>query len=335
MEINEIDAAAIPLDVAPHIEIAAPTDLNLDDESAPAPTERPKSRRELAMDAIVDANAKAQAGDLPGRPGDGQLAAQLAADERPTAFAASQLVPVKVDGVAGQVSIEELTRNYQKTATADRRLQEATELLRLAKEQANAPAVEPLAVEPPPTDDARRKRITDALDSFVIDGEQEGLVNLLDSAFSAGATATQPPAVDMNAIAAQLETRIAVKGAYAQAQQDYPALFADDPRGAILGQATLTRMESLVALGVPREQAVKDATAEVATLFGLPQPGRSSTPARTTERDDKLARKAALDNPSTAHAAAAALSSPSEQTNPSAVIAAMARARPGSGRQSG
>src|SRR6266404_5937236 len=149
--------ATIPTDV-PAAE-AAPAAAAVVNE---APQEIQKSPRELAMDALESRHqqqmAESNGWELPSEdapepivpPVEDAAAAQLAAQLADPAAAAAATaaapaasdppadapakVKIKIDGVESEVPMDEVIRQYQKNSSADKRLAEATRLLREAQE---------------------------------------------------------------------------------------------------------------------------------------------------------------------------------------------------------
>ena len=277
-----------------------------------------------------------------GRPvsaADDQLAAQLAQDER--GVSSGQRVKVKVDGEEIELPLAEVVRSYQKDATATRRLQEATRLLKIAEEKiAEQKAIKTIAQEnhSPENDGASagedgrklRKEQVRGVFAKLYEGDEEGAAEAMAQLIDAeGAPrATQQPAIDPAQIAAQVKQQLAVESAYSEVKSDYPELFADTERGVVLGKETHARMVAKLSQGLTGDQALKQSAEEVAALFGISK-GRQTTAPQRTARDTKLERKAALDNINAANVVAGNGNSPAEVQNVSSVIADMARARLG------
>lgn len=306
---------------------------------------RPKTKRELDMEALEESHLRrfeqesgvkliedkpstAKQGEV-----DGQLAAQLSDGADVIADTAGKMVKVKVDGVEQDVSLDEVLRSYQKGNAADRRLEEATKLLKEAKEQVQQrpapqpqqePAVTPPAAAGPDDLDAAVKTAL----SHLFAGDDETAAKELSAviARSARGATPQAPALDVNQIAEQLQQRMSVQSALDTIKTDYPALVEDPDLEAL----TLFKVQTKEAGGTPRAQALLDAAAEVYKTIGK-QSGRQNpdpTPAPQTSREQKLARKAALDSLPAA-SASAAQHQVEEDASPSAVIAAMAAKRLG------
>lgn len=272
-----------------------------------------------------------------------QLAAQLSADDRPTvAGNDNTLVKVKIEGEEIELPLAEVIKSYQKDQTASRRLTEATRLLQLAEQQAskvahnasqanNLPVTDVPGDQPVQSDDvaSKRAKIKGAF-SKLYEGDEDAAVDELMSVIGEGvATPTTLQPIDPTAIAAQVKQQLAVESAYGEVQSDYPALFASDDRGVVLGSEVVRRMEAKTSAGISQAKALRESAEEVAALFGVEKAGRQTTVPTSTARDTKLTRKAALDFPSAASVVSGGMQSPAEAPNVSAVIQEMANQRLG------
>lgn len=312
------------------------------------PQEAVKSARETAMEAIAaqrnqslanDGVDLADKEDAPVDKGVGQLAEQLAQDDKPTTATDSMLVKVKVDGDEIEIPLSEVVKSYQKDSAASKRLQEATRLLQYAEQQAeqlarNASQVDNNASNQPDAEqelEARRGKIKDAF-SKLYEGDEDGAVEaMLQFVGDQGAKqATQEPQkIDTAAIAAQVRQQLDVESAYKETRLDYPELFSDTERGVVLGRATVERMAAKESEGMTRAEALQKSAEEVAALFGVQKSGRQSDETKRTARDTKLERKANLDIPRSANVVAGNKQSPAEAPDVSRVIAEMAKSRLG------
>ncbi len=109
-------------------------------------TEVQPSARELMMEKIAAENSVRVKNDFDGMDEDADIdqdnpdADQLALQQPATPPVATPKVhTLKVDGEERTVTDDELIRSYQKNAAADRRLEEATQLLRQASAGAQGP----------------------------------------------------------------------------------------------------------------------------------------------------------------------------------------------------
>lgn len=273
--------------------------------------------------------------------GDDQLAAQLGQDERPIQYADPNMrVKVKVDGEEIELPVADVIKSYQKDAAASKRLQEATRLRQIAEQAANKVAHEgdhadnssATDVAKPEVKQARVGKIKEIF-SKLYEGDEEGAAEEMEQLIAQGvgapAQTTQTQTIDPNQIAAEVKQQLAFDSAYGEVQTDYPALFSNDERGVVLGSATAARMQAKSALGVPRDQALRESAEEVASLFGIEKAGRQQAAPQRTTRDTKLEHKANLDIPESANVVAGGKAAPAEAPNVSSVIAEMARSRLG------
>ena len=317
-------------------------DVTLSDEEN---TPRPKTARELAMEAL-EANHLKRLEEESGvkltsdnPPSDDQLAEQLAdgalkdapalaPDDGLIADVAGKKVRIKVDGVEQDVGLEDVLRSYQKGSAADRRLEEATLLLKQAKEQAQQqPAQQPQQVEavtqPEAGPDDLKTTVQSALRHLYRGDEEQAAAELAGvMARSAQVATPQAPTIDVDQIAQQLQYRMEVQGALQRVKTDYPDIYASDDLQAL----TLMKVQARETEGLPRPQAILAAAEDVYTLLGK-KVGRQE-PAVQTQRDQKIARKAAMEQIPVAHVAESA-SAPDVDESPSAVIRAMASRRLG------
>ena len=305
-------------------------------------------RDSLAADGVDMTRAEPEKPDPEKKPavedtpsGDDQLAAQLGQDDKPVQYAdPSTRVKVKVDGEEIELPLAEVVKSYQKDAAASKRLQEATRLMQIAEQAANkvahgndhadnSPATD---VAKPEEKELRVGRIK-GIFSKLYEGDEEGAAEEMEQLIAQGAgvvaPATQQQTIDPNQIAAEVKQQLAFDSAYGEVQTDYPALFSNDERGVVLGSATAARMQAKSALGVPRDQALRESAEEVASLFGIEKAGRQQAAPQRTARDTKLERKANLDLPVSANVVAGGKAAPAEAPNVSSVIAEMAAARLG------
>ena len=322
-----------------------PQDAPSDDESTP----RPKTAREVAMEALeanhlkrleeesgvklteddllTDDQLRNQLAEEPPSPAPAPVQAPVAAAEV-IEDVAGKKVRVKIDGVEQEVGLEDVLRSYQKGSAADRRLEEATLLLKQVKEQAQQQPAQPPQQEPavtPPSagPDDLKTAVQSALGHLYRGDEELAAAELAEVMARSARNATpQAPAIDVDQIATQLQQRMDVQNALLRVQTDYPDIYGSDDLQAL----TLMKVKAREAEGVPRSQAILDAANDVYTLLGK-KPGRQEPPA-PTPRDQKLARKAALEQIQAANVTESA-GIPDADESPSAVIAAMAAKRLG------
>lgn len=324
-----------------------PQDAPSDDESTP----RPKTAREVAMEALeanhlkrleeesgvklteddllTDDQLRNQLAEEPPSPAPAPVQAPVAAAEV-IEDVAGKKVRVKIDGVEQEVGLEDVLRSYQKGSAADRRLEEATLLLKQVKEQAQQQPAQPPQQEPavtPPSagPDDLKTAVQSALGHLYRGDEELAAAELAEVMARSARNATPPaPTVDVDQIATQLQQRMEVQSALQKVQTDYPDIYNSDDLQAL----TLMKVRAREAEGVPRSQAILDAANDVYTLLGK-KPGRQDAPPPApTPRDQKLARKAAMEQIQAANVTEST-NAQADDDSPSAVIAAMAAKRLG------
>jgi len=309
------------------------------DVTADETVDQPKSAREIAMEAIAEKRTQQRNEDMgiapePAEPAvaeepavseaDEQIAAQLTIEDPKDKF-----VRVKIDGQEQDVSLEEVLRNYQKGSAADRRLEEATRLMKEARVQAEAqtriePQQEHAVTQTESGPDELKVAVRTAL-SKVFEGDEEAAAEALAKVLERReqpARAPEAQQIDINSLAEQLQQRMDVKTAIERVRTDYPDIIADPD----LDQLTYLKTQAKEEAGIPRAQALLEAASEVYQKMGK-KPGRQDAPNESATREQKLARKAAIDTMPMAHAAAAG--TPREDSSRSSVIAEMAAKRLG------
>lgn len=306
---------------------AIPEDVSIDEN-------RPLSARERAMEAISQkhvANLSEEVGiDLSGTK---QVEEQLA-DPEPEPEPVVQKVKVKVDGAEQEVDLDTLVRTFQKNSAADRRLEEATRLLREAEELAAAKTAQPSAPteqpKPENTPEELRQAAADVLGKLY-DGDQEAAADALAQllAKQRGGDQPTPPApqaeIDDEALLDKLETRMTLRKAFETVKTDYPDILADPD----LELLTANKINRAIAAGVPRAEAMINSAKEVYALLGKTPAGRPTVDPKPSPADKRRENKERLDQIPTAHASAMPAAAPMEANNPSAIIAELASRRPG------
>lgn len=261
---------------------------------------------------------------------DSQLATQLS--DSPTLLDKTEgvMVKVKVDGEEQEVELSKVISQFQKGSAADKRLEEATRLLKEAQVRAEslpAPAANSQAT-PAATNaegDELFAKAKNAL-SLLYEGDEDAAARALVEAIrpSGGAQPTQGP-VDVGAIATAVTQRLAVDSAFAHIRSHYPDLLSDPD----LDTLTVMKTKAKEAEGMPRSEAMLSAADEVYKLIGKKSPGRPAEDQTRTTRTEKLANKAGLDNIKPAGAYVASSTQAGEPEDASAAIRAMAASRLG------
>lgn len=324
---------------------AAQTNENMNDET------REPTARELAMEAIAGVNDERIAQEIVDNGGsdprmgvttgavdehqDDQLTAQMNAPKVIDTGLDKMMVKIKIDGIEHEVSVEEMQRQYQKNGAADKRLAEATQLLREAKETARNPAYPPVGFESgekvgdsTSTDEAKPSKDGKDFLSALFEGDEEkALVALEKLGLGRPSGSTQ---VDMAQLTAQLTPAIKQQLIDESALEKFGDDFADivsDPHLADMADRFLveemaggkTIAESLETAGTR--------TRDWLTSKGVAAPttARVSEPNPTTVRDRKLERKAGIDVIPALNSKATVPEEPVQ--TPSDIIADMRKAR--------
>jgi hypothetical protein len=339
---------------------AIQTDVPEAAATAAAPTEAPKSPREIALEQMEERHqrqmAESNGYELPKDDDDSapaaqvdQVAAQM--NDPVVTEAVPDRVRIKVDGVETEVALDEVVRQYQKNSSADRRLAEATRLLREAEatqarialeqqeaqlraqqqqmQQSQQATAATESTPAAPNVDAAGDQFFDAL----FEGDKETAYKALKEFVGGRQQPVAAPTLDINqiteAVTQQVQQKFALETALAQNQRDYPELYADPDMEAL----ALTKIQRL------REQdgsdfftALDAVSREMANKFGWnahADTGRQADPAPTTSnRTAKLEQKRGIDNVSSVNTKTT--STEMQPENPSDVIAAMKAARAGS-----
>jgi len=302
-------------------------DQDVTDKEQPTLTS-PDSPRAKAMAAIEDVHrarmeeemgvkfdaATEVVDELDDAPIEDQVTKQMA-DPEPATY------KVKVDGVEQEVSAEDLIRTYQKNSAADRRLEEASRILREAEQLAAQKQVaEPEVVQSNLHDDAV------SLLSKMYDGDQEAaaeaLVNLLSKA-KGGDQPTPRQEVDADGLTEQVLERMAFNSAVERVKSDYPDLVADKN----LEQLVVMQSNQLVSTGVPRTEALLSVADSLYKSLGKSPAGRQSDTSR--QKNVRQENKARLDPVPSASATASMPPVASEEADQSALIREAAKRRVG------
>lgn len=315
--------------------------IDQDVSDADADENRPLTPREQAMERISQKHITSLEAELGHslRPDD-QLEQQLAdPDPAPAPVVVEppvvevQKFKVKIEGVEEEVDTDTLVRNYQKNKAADRRLEEATSLLREAEALAAQPAAAAPATqqEPAQTPSDLRNQAAEVLDALY-GGDRDAAVEVFTSLLSSVRGGDQPtpalaPTVDENALTDKVLARMAVNTAFATIQTDYPDLISDPDLEAL----TAMKIDRAVSQGVPRDRAMLTAAAEVYKVTGRVPVGRQSDPEPVPTPRVREDNKARLDNIQAASASAVPPTPAAENSNPSAVIAELSSRRLGQG----
>jgi hypothetical protein len=291
----------------------------------------------------ADIEAKKQAGATEadaGKPGGDELDKQLAADDRVTVIddPSKFQVKMKIDGVEKTVSLSEVIRNEQKTGAADKRLAEATELLKAAQAQSAAAAEELKKAKATGNTEAvaeaeksagdLKAQIQESMEALYGGRTEEAAEMLAKIMGTEGRekSATQP-VLDIRQVSAAVRQEIEAESALNQFAKDYPECVENE----VLGTMADKFFDTAIAEGKNLKDAFTFAGEEVRkqiTAFATAQGMTQGKPSETTRRKALEERKQTLDEPrGTSTAQALQVQSPEEPDRRS-VIAEMARNRP-------
>lgn len=256
-------------------------------------------------------------------------------------------VRTKVEGREELVDGAKALGQYQKSAAAEIRLESATQMRReaerlLAEATARASTATTAAEKREATKDAAaaqqeldgaQKQFLDALYGGDVEKAGELFSKTVNAAVDkalAGRAPSATPDPDQIAQRAaelalpQLRQATSRESALNQLKSDYPDIFTD----ADYAFLTDRRINSLIAEGRSESDAIRDAGHEIAEKFGLKKvtPERTTQPADSTTRSERLAaKKAGLDEPeATAARAATGVAPPKSASD---VIAQMRQQR--------
>jgi hypothetical protein len=241
-------------------------------------------------------------------------------------------VRTKVDGEEGEVSIDEMLREYQKGKTADRRLADLSRRQReLDEREAQLRAqVAPVATTNTPSapvevDPAFNNQFASALVAGDGEAANKAFADAVSRAVQSEIARGRGNAIpDAQTIAQQVKQQLVVESALEQSQKDYPQLFAD-PDIEALGAAKIQRKMQDESLSFT--EALQSVSTEFANKFGWQPAGRQPATLSTTARDVKLERKAGIDNLPAINVKSTTTEAP-PKTN-SDIIAEMRARRPG------
>lgn len=348
---------------------AIPTDVQAPAVAATEPQEAVKSPRELAMEALESRHHESMAAEngfqldaepapppvaAPAVTNEDQLAAQMA-DQAVTAAVSpnvGSVVKIKIDGEESEVPLDDVVRQYQKNASADKRLAEATRLLREAQEQqarmqlqqqqeaqlAQQYAAEQARQQQDPPNNADTPPIAESGKEFLkalFEGDEENALLALQKVME-GRQGQQAPAptLDINqltqAVTQQVQHRVVIDSVLEANKRDYPELYADSDIEELAAQK-IARLRD--EQGMDFVSALTTVSADFAKKFGWEaartEPGRTAPVATPTAnaRSAKLDQKRQIDN--VASISTKTLTPDTQPEDPSSVIAQMRAARGG------
>jgi hypothetical protein len=269
--------------------------------------------------------------------GDQQLAAQLESDSKtapesepgPKALTDGldkMLVTVKIDGVERQVTVEEMQRTYQKAGAADKRLEEATRLLREA--QAREQQAPPVGVAPTgaPADSANVPEGGGDEGKEFLAALFEGDESKAAAAFkkAIGGRPQQPTPTEAQMVAQltpAIKQQLLQESALEKFEKDYGDIVSDPYLDQVAAEFIRAEMDG----GKSFIEALEIGGTKTRDWIASKAPKTDPVPKPTMNRDAKLERKASIDQiPALNKAASTTVEQPQSASD---VIAAMRKAR--------
>lgn len=316
---------------------------DVDAEDRAAERERLKLEQEAA-DARVEAAKET-------KPAKSELDKQLAADDRITVIddPSKYRVKVKVDGVEQEMSLADVVRVNQKESAADRRLEQASTVLKAAeaKEAAAATALEAAGEAGKAKAErdlkaaqeakavaavglkTRLKDYNDLLYAGKTDEAADLMVKIMDEreGRSPAATPEAQPVIDMKKLKDEIKSDLRTESALETFAGAYPEIIANDSLAkyadrlfADAVRAGKSEAEAFKAAGDGTRAWVKD----VAKSLGM-----AESKSITTGRESLDKRKETIDEPESASLGTSLKDTSPQESNPRSVIAEMAANRPG------
>lgn len=269
--------------------------------AAPKPAVIPKPKPAPAPQAAATAAAPAAGGEE----GDDAINAADVDNQIGLAAGDDDTLEVVVDGERMKLPRATVVANYQKSATADKRLREANVLLENARR--SAPPAAPAAADPATPASAPVPKVDPkAFSSALFEGDEDKAAEAFNGAVAArvaevleerGIKAGDPvpAAVDTKEITARVRQELSEESALAEARARYPKLF-DKGDIETLGSVKIQRR---MAEGVSFTDALTEVSGQMAESFGWEPVEESRTPAPAPkpnhDRGGVLERKRGID----------------------------------------
>lgn len=317
-------------------ELTGDDDEDVDNEDRAAERERAKLEQEAA-------DAKALAAKE-AKPAKSEIDKQLEADDRVTVIddPSKYRVRVKVDGEEKEMVLADVVRIQQKESAADRRLEQASTMLKAAEaavadatETGKAKAERDIkaaqeAKDAAATDfKAQLKDYNDLLYAGKTEEAAEAMVKIMDArdGRSTAATREAPQVVDMKKLKDEVKSELRTESALETFAGAYPEIIANPDLAKIADR----HYEAARKEGKSDAEAFKaagDATRgyvkELAKSLGM-----AEVKPKTAGRESLEARKAEIDEPETASLGTSLKDATPAESNPRSTIAEMAASRPG------
>jgi hypothetical protein len=229
------------------------------------------------------------------------------------------LIKVKLDGVEQEVPLSDVVRAYQKDAVASKRLNDASAKLREADEILARAKAQPTQENSSQVGEDATNIAKTAIESL-LNGDEEGAANALALLAAGRGNSTQAP--DTDEVAAKVKQQLEVDSALTKFTGEYADVVSDPQLAKITNDflaeemntgTHATQYEALVAAGNRARSWLADKT-------GVKTGDESST-----IRNDRVAKKAGMEQVPSNSASAASQDEPTESA--SDIIAEMKKAR--------
>lgn len=312
---------------------AIPTDVEgeVPEQSDDQAGERPKTARELMMEQLDQSRRERLKEDGVDLADDSADDADEDPDE-PEEPVAPKKVKLKVDGEEREVDesavMDAGIRALQKESAADRRLEEATRLLREAQIQVSkqtAPVEQPKAEKPEAKpDDGAEKEFIDALMTGDEDKARQAFRKALEASRPVVQETGRAAIPDPQRIAAEVKAQLSFESASEKFKGEYPEIVSDPYLAGIADQY----LEVAIKSGDHKswDSALTAAGKQTRDWIGKLKGEAQPTTPPTTQRTGLAEKKRGIDTIPSA-SSSASVAAEDEPESASSVIAAMKKAR--------
>lgn len=319
--------------------ITSATQSGVQDGHEPTAEEVASNPRIAAMDRIsADNDNKIQEEHRQAETGDDddgdQLQAQLQ-QEAPTVLTDgldNVRVKVKIDGVETEVSVADLQRGYQKNGAADKRLDEATRILREAQDAAAKLKAPPVGNDikgdesnsPVASPDTKASKVSPRdLYLALVDGDEAAAVAGLEKLMQGGRPDGSTPTPEQ--LAAQVTTAVKQQMTNESALEQFGKDFSDITADPYLATVADGFFSEAMNEGKSFTEALTTSGQKTRDWLAAKAPKTEQTLPPTTTRAEKLERKKVADTVTGAQGRAASGEDPVQA--PSTVIDEMRKQR--------
>ncbi|THF55922.1 hypothetical protein [Pseudothauera rhizosphaerae] len=225
--------------------------------------------------------------------------AQVAQQTDPTVIADGfdkVKVRAKIDGEEVEVSLDQVLRQFQKNGAADRRLAEATKILNEAKERATAPndANDEKQQEEPGRADEKApgtKELAEKAVAALMEGNEAEVATIFDEVMN-GRQQQVPAIPSVEEITQSVKQQIEVESALRQFSTDYADIDSDPYLSVLAIQAVQQKVQE----GTSFPDALRETGEDLRGWIKGKSGAATDEPATTAARNERLERKARLDN---------------------------------------